>query len=74
MPDTIDQAQSVTEREREARIEVARRRSVHGDRSRQTGSSCTDCGDPIPEARLQAVPGVERCTTCQSKREKGVTR
>ena len=26
---------------------------------------CEDCGEPIPEARRQAVPGVRRCVACQ---------
>ncbi len=29
-------------------------------------SHCIECGDPIPEARRQAVPGVRRCVDCQS--------
>jgi len=28
---------------------------------------CEDCGDPIPEARRLAVPGVRRCVACQSE-------
>ncbi len=26
---------------------------------------CTDCEQPIPEARLRAVPGALRCRDCQ---------
>ncbi|GAB7078329.1 TraR/DksA C4-type zinc finger protein [Megalodesulfovibrio paquesii] len=26
---------------------------------------CTDCGDPIPAARRQAMPGCRRCRDCQ---------
>lgn len=26
---------------------------------------CEECGDPIPEARRQAVPGVRYCLACQ---------
>ncbi|HLV16249.1 MAG TPA: TraR/DksA C4-type zinc finger protein [Pseudomonas sp.] len=36
---------------------------------RYTGESreiCIDCEDPIPEGRRQAIPGVERCTDCES--------
>lgn len=25
---------------------------------------CVECGDPIPEARRKAVPGVTTCVTC----------
>jgi DnaK suppressor protein len=27
---------------------------------------CIDCGSPIPEGRLQAIPDAERCVSCQS--------
>lgn len=32
---------------------------------------CTDtrCGDEIPEARRQAIPGVLYCAECQERRE-----
>jgi phage/conjugal plasmid C-4 type zinc finger TraR family protein len=26
---------------------------------------CLDCGNPVPPARLAAVPGACRCTLCQ---------
>ena len=28
---------------------------------------CEDCGEPIPEARRQAMPGVRRCVGCQAE-------
>ncbi len=28
---------------------------------------CEECGDPIPEARRTAVPGVRLCIKCQSE-------
>ncbi len=30
---------------------------------------CADCGEPIPEARRNAVPGVKLCIDCQSERD-----
>lgn len=45
------------------------------DRVRQalpTGESaeyCDECGEPIPEARRVAVPGVQHCIGCQSELE-----
>ncbi len=30
---------------------------------------CIDCGEPIPSARLQQVPGATRCTHCQEHHE-----
>lgn len=32
---------------------------------------CEDCGDEIPEARRQAVPGCTRCIYCQEYFERG---
>ena len=31
---------------------------------------CEDCGEEIPEARRQAVPGVRRCVACQSEADR----
>ncbi|MEZ5931337.1 MAG: DksA/TraR family C4-type zinc finger protein [Alphaproteobacteria bacterium] len=31
---------------------------------------CEECGDVIPEARRQAVPGVRLCIACQEARDK----
>jgi len=30
---------------------------------------CNDCGDPIPEARRKALPGVRYCVDCQSLKD-----
>ena len=27
---------------------------------------CEDCGQPIPESRLKAIPGATRCVKCQA--------
>jgi DnaK suppressor protein len=32
--------------------------------------TCTDCGDPIPPARLQAQPFAVRCVACQEHLER----
>ena len=32
-------------------------------------SECAECGDEIPEARRQAVPGVKLCLACQQARD-----
>lgn len=31
---------------------------------------CVDCGEPIPLARRQAVPGVMCCVPCQQARDR----
>jgi phage/conjugal plasmid C-4 type zinc finger TraR family protein len=33
---------------------------------------CVACGEPIPERRRQALPGVKTCIACQSGRDKAV--
>ena len=32
---------------------------------------CVDCGDEVPEGRLEARPDAARCVRCQSKRDRG---
>jgi DnaK suppressor protein len=31
---------------------------------------CVDCGDAVPEGRLEAKPEASRCVRCQSKRDR----
>ena len=33
---------------------------------------CEDCGEPIPERRRAALPGVRTCIACQTERDKAV--
>lgn len=33
-------------------------------------SHCEDCGEPIPPARREAVPGVRLCIACQTEQDK----
>jgi phage/conjugal plasmid C-4 type zinc finger TraR family protein len=30
---------------------------------------CVECGDPIPERRRAALPGIRTCVPCQSERD-----
>lgn len=30
---------------------------------------CAECGEPIPEARRKALPGVKLCIACQTERD-----
>ena len=32
---------------------------------------CDECGEPIPEARRDAIPGVRLCVSCQEAVERG---
>lgn len=47
-----------------AAIDAALARIVRGDYGR-----CTACGEPIPAARLAAVPAAEACLPCTKARE-----
>jgi phage/conjugal plasmid C-4 type zinc finger TraR family protein len=35
----------------------------------ESHSHCTLCGEPIPEGRRKALPGVRTCVACQSERD-----
>ena len=35
----------------------------------ESASHCEECGEPIPERRRQALPGVRTCVACQSERD-----
>ena len=35
----------------------------------ESAEECDDCGEPIPEACRQALPGVRTCVACQSARD-----
>lgn len=37
--------------------------------SGESAEECDECGEPIPEGRRQAVPGVRTCVACQSQRD-----
>lgn len=46
-------------------VQRARSRIPRGESARH----CDECGDPIPEARRQAVSGVRLCVSCQAERD-----
>ncbi|CAN6959392.1 MULTISPECIES: DksA/TraR family C4-type zinc finger protein [Psychrobacter] len=35
----------------------------------ESAEFCDECGNPIPEARRLALPGVQHCVSCQSELE-----
>lgn len=37
---------------------------------RESAEECQDYGEPIPQARRQAVPGCNRCIDCQARHER----
>lgn len=60
----------------EEQIEDTVRDAVAGARARMpAGESlehCEDCGEPIPDRRRTALPGVRTCVACQSQRDRSV--
>lgn len=58
-------------------IEVSTQEAIERMRARNAGRAvrespefCDECGEPIPEARRRAVPGVRLCVACQSGRDR----
>jgi phage/conjugal plasmid C-4 type zinc finger TraR family protein len=49
-------------------IKSARLRMPRGE----SATHCDECGEPIPEGRRAALPGVRSCVACQSGRDKAV--
>ena len=44
--------------------ELERLRARRGPRG-ESAEDCVECGEPIPEARRAALPGVKLCIDCQ---------
>lgn len=68
MTDLYDRA---TEREEEMRadaLDEVLRRLPNGPEER----FCQVCGEPIPDARRAALPGVPTCVECQTDLERGL--
>ena len=67
MTDPIDRG---CEREDELRAdaiaEQRRRAGLEGKTVADSARKCSACKEPIPEARRQAVPGVQTCIECQT--------
>lgn len=63
MTDEIDRAAARTD-ELLADALAAQRRHAAKSKGLVSALEC-ECGDEIPEARRQAVPGVQRCVFCQ---------
>lgn len=63
MSDSMDRAQErEDEMRQDALAELARR--ADGQTSRHSAKYC-GCGEPVPEARRLALPGVQTCIDCQ---------
>ncbi len=72
--DIFDQAQELERLEREAALSRARNASAQASEGPEWidgVACCRECGEPIPPARLAAVPGVGLCKACQEEMEAG---
>lgn len=71
MTDIYDRATEIEEAQREDALqEQTRRAGLAGKTVADSALECEMCGDPIPELRRQAVPGVQCCVDCQNEIEK----
>lgn len=70
MSDIVDQAQELEEAERDDGLADVRRRIREGDWRELSAHECESCGESIPEARREAVVGVQYCVDCQARIER----
>ena len=71
MTDDIDRAQArEAEMLADALREQARRAGLAGKTVADSATECADCGEEIPQERRQALPGIQFCVACQTRREK----
>lgn len=69
--DSVDIVTSQMEVLSEAHIRRVVQNLHHGeDETRHGEVYCVDCGELIPESRLQAMPNAKRCLACQAKYER----
>ena len=54
----------------DASVEDAVKRARANLTQGESATECDECGEPIPEPRRIALPGVRRCIACQSAAEK----
>ena len=59
--DQFDRASELEQVARDKAIEYHKAKMQCGE----SAKDCCDCGELIPEARRQAVIGVQRCVDCQ---------
>ena len=71
-----DSGSNLTEADRNAasvQTVLAQRAEVLAALSRVDDGSygrCVDCGNPVPEPRLEVRPATARCVPCQAKRDR----
>jgi len=66
----LEQAQELELREREARVDEARRRPAREQLTINDEIVCRSCYEPIAAARLEVVPDAALCLECQQLYER----
>lgn len=67
MTDIYDRATQAEENARDDALDRQRRRAgLSGKTPDDSAIVCRECEEPIPDARRQALPGVQTCVDCQS--------
>lgn len=66
-----DEADTANDYAEQARAMAIRNISDHMRRTSEALENCAECGEPIPQARREAMPGCEHCIKCQSWLDKG---
>lgn len=69
MPDLIDRAAELEQRQRDMAVKAALSRPAEKPRQDENGRYCIACGTDIPALRLEKVPHTVRCIDCQSLAE-----
>jgi DnaK suppressor protein len=75
-PDPADAGANLSESERSDAMLAAATAQRAGTLSalsridQGTYGLCADCGQPVPEGRLEAKPTADCCVSCQSKRDR----
>ncbi|WP_373745979.1 TraR/DksA family transcriptional regulator [Neisseria dentiae] len=65
MPDIFDRDAELEERQRAYWLQRQKEKTEYAP----PAFECEECGDPIPEARRQAVPACRTCIACQQEIE-----
>lgn len=69
--DLEDRAQELEQQQRDDAIAAARGKPLQGNWRTLSKKWCEGpaCGERIPDERRRAIPGVEFCVECQTRRE-----
>ena len=70
MTDVFDRAQEREALDRAAAIEHERAHYPTQPWQLASACECAGCGETIPDARREAIPGVQLCVDCQTEAER----